>query len=51
MEATIRGDGQSTLSVSKRGITIWLPGQVFGEGGLDHRFGHQTGLVGRDWQR
>jgi len=32
MEATIRGDGQSTLSVSKTGISIWLPWQVFGEG-------------------
>jgi transposase len=32
MEATIRGDGQSTLNVNKTGITIWLPWRVFGEG-------------------
>lgn len=32
MEATIQGDGQSSLNVTKRGITIWLPLQVFGKG-------------------
>ena len=32
MEATIQGDGQSSLSVTKTGITIRLPSQVFGKG-------------------
>ncbi len=32
MEATIQGDGQSTLSVNKTGISIWLPWCVFGKG-------------------
>jgi hypothetical protein len=32
MEATIQGDGQSTLSVNKTGIAIWLPWCVFGKG-------------------
>jgi len=32
MGATIQGDGQSTLSVGKTGITVWLPWCVFGEG-------------------
>jgi len=31
MSATIEGDGQSSLSVSKRGIVIRLPPQVFGK--------------------
>ena len=31
MSATIQGDGQSSLSVSKRGIVIRLPLQVFGK--------------------
>jgi hypothetical protein len=32
MEATIRGDEQSTLTVSKTGINIWLSWRVFGTG-------------------
>jgi len=32
MEATIQGDGQSTLSMSETGITIRLPWCVFGKG-------------------
>ena len=32
MEATIQGDGRSTLAVGKMGITIRLPWQVFGKG-------------------
>jgi hypothetical protein len=32
MEATIQGDGRSTLTVGKTGITIRLPWHVFGKG-------------------
>ena len=35
MEATIRGDGQSSLSVTKTGITIRLPAEVFGQGWMN----------------
>jgi len=35
METTIQGDGQSSLSVNKTGITIRLPWQVFGKGWLN----------------
>lgn len=31
MNVTIQGDGQSNLSVTEKGIAIWLPFQVFGE--------------------
>lgn len=34
MGATIQGDGPSQLSVTEKGITIWLPFQVFGKGWL-----------------
>jgi transposase len=35
VSATIQGDGQSSLSVTKRGIIIRLPLQVFGKGWSD----------------
>jgi transposase len=31
MEASIQGDGQSTLRINAKGIAIWLPWQVFSD--------------------